>query len=107
MKKNILTAYFATIFALIPIFGNPLPAQDPGRGQERITRQVRNELVMLPYYSVFDDLQYKVEGETVTLMGQVRNATLKSDAEHVVKDIEGVERVDNQIEVLPLSDTDD
>ena len=62
---------------------------------------------MLPYYGVFDNLSYKVEGYTVTLMGQVTRPTLKSSAEKVVKDIEGVEGVVNQIEVLPLSPNDD
>jgi len=77
------------------------------RGQDRITREVRHELVMLPYYGVFDNLAYKVDGSTVTLLGQVTRPTLKSDAEKVVKDVEGVDRVVNQIEVLPLSPMDD
>jgi hyperosmotically inducible protein len=77
------------------------------RGADRITREVRHELVMLPYYGVFDNLAFKVDGSTVTLLGQVTRPTLKSDAEHVVKDIEGVEKVNNQIEVLPLSPMDD
>lgn len=62
---------------------------------------------MLPYYSVFDNLQYKVEGDKVTLLGQVTRPTLKSDAGNAVKSIEGVSTVDNQIEVLPLSPMDD
>ena len=62
---------------------------------------------MLPYLDVFDNLAYKVEGYNVTLMGQVTRPTLKSDAENVVKKIEGVEKVDNQIEVLPVSPMDD
>jgi hyperosmotically inducible protein len=61
---------------------------------------------MLPYYGVFDNLAYKVEGSTVTLMGQVSRPTLKSDAENVVKKIEGVEHVKNEIEVLPVSPND-
>ncbi len=73
----------------------------------RITKEVRHELLMLPYFSVFDNLSYKVDGYNVTLMGQVTRPTLKSDAENVVKRIEGVEQVDNQIEVLPLSPNDD
>jgi hyperosmotically inducible protein len=77
------------------------------RAADRITREVRHELVMLPYYGVFDNLAYRVDGNTVTLLGQVTRPTLKSDAEHVVKDIEGVEKVNNQIEVLPLSSMDD
>jgi hyperosmotically inducible periplasmic protein len=75
--------------------------------QDRIVREVRHELVMLPYYGVFDNLSYRVDGGNVTLMGQVTRPTLKSDAGNVVKRIEGVERVDNQIQVLPLSPMDD
>jgi hyperosmotically inducible periplasmic protein len=75
--------------------------------QERLVREVRHELVMLPYYGVFDNLAYRVDGTTVTLMGQVTRPTLRSDADNVVKHIEGVTRVDNQIQVLPLSSMDD
>jgi hyperosmotically inducible periplasmic protein len=82
--------------------GNSTP-----KAQDRITREVRHELVMLPYYGVFDNLVYRVDGGTVTLMGQVTRPTLKSDANNVVKGIEGVERVENKIEVLPLSPMDD
>jgi hyperosmotically inducible protein len=75
---------------------------------ERIIKEVRHELVLLPYYGVFDFLAYKVSPDgTVTLMGQVTQPVLKSDAENVVKHIEGVEHVDNQIQVLPLSPMDD
>jgi len=75
-------------------------------GVERITREVHHELALLPYYGVFDFLAYKVEGSNVTLMGYAARPTLKSDAENVVKKIEGVEHVDNQIKVLPLSPND-
>ena len=81
--------------------------QASSRGTERIAREVRHELVMLPYYGVFDNLAYRVDGYAVTLMGQVTRPTLKSDAENVVKKIEGVEQVHNQIEVLPASPNDD
>jgi hyperosmotically inducible periplasmic protein len=77
------------------------------RATERITKEVRHELLMLPYLGVFDNLAYKVDGYNVTLVGQVTRPTLKSDAENVVKRIEGVEHVDNQIEVLPVSPMDD
>jgi len=78
------------------------------RSLERITKEVRHQLVLLPFYSVFDNLGYKVSpGGTVTLIGQVVNPTLKSDAENAVKNIEGVERVVNQIQVLPVSPNDD
>jgi hyperosmotically inducible protein len=82
-------------------------AQTSPRSQERLEREVRHELVMLPYYGVFDNLAFKIEGYKVTLMGEVTRPTLKSDAESVIKQIEGVEGVDNQIEVLPLSPNDD
>ena len=78
-----------------------------GPGQERIAKEVRHELVMLPYYGVFDDLEYSVTGNAITLTGHVTRPALKSDAENVVKHIEGVESVDNQIQVLPLSPNDD
>jgi len=74
---------------------------------DSITREVRHELVMLPYYGVFDELSYRVDGTVVTLFGEVTRPTLKSDAENSVKKIEGVTRVVNQIEVLPLSPNDD
>jgi hyperosmotically inducible protein len=77
------------------------------KGEDRIVREVRHELVMLPYYSVFDNLAYRVDGTTVTLFGQTIRPTLKTDAEHAVKKIEGVENVVNDIEVLPLSPNDD
>jgi hyperosmotically inducible periplasmic protein len=73
----------------------------------RINKEVRHELVMLPYLDVFDNLAYRVDGNCVTLVGQVTRPTLKTDAEKVVKGIDGVDKVDNQIEVLPLSPNDD
>jgi hyperosmotically inducible protein len=83
------------------------PKDAPASSQDRIIREVRHELLMLPYFRVFDYIAFKVDGSTVTLLGQVVNPTLKSDAENVVKRIEGVEKVVNQIEVLPPSPMDD
>jgi hyperosmotically inducible protein len=77
------------------------------RMQERVQREVYHELVMLPQLTIFDNLQYKVDGSKITLMGQVRNAILKDSAEKVVRKIEGVESVDNHIEILPPSPNDD
>jgi hyperosmotically inducible periplasmic protein len=74
---------------------------------ERIQKEVRHEILMLPYFDVFDNITFKVEGYDVTLSGQVVRPTLKTDAERVVEAIEGVEKVDNQIEVLPVSPNDD
>jgi hyperosmotically inducible protein len=75
--------------------------------QAYIAKEVRHELTMLPYYSLFDWLEYRVEDDTLILSGQVVRPTLKSDAEHVVENIKGVEKVVNQVEVLPLSPMDD
>jgi len=73
---------------------------------DHIQKEVRHELVLLPSLSVFDNLAYKVNGSEVTLVGQVTRPALKSDAENAVKSIEGVSRVRNQIEVLPMSPFD-
>src|SRR5271157_3752615 len=101
------------LFAALLAFSILGTAQDAQRGepsahaQERIIREVRHELLMLPYFGVFDYIAYKVDGYNVTLLGQVVRPALKSDAENAVKRIEGVEKVDNQIEVLPPSPMDD
>lgn len=95
------------LLALV-MLGAPLPGQQvPDRTVQRIQREVRHELLMLPYYDVFDIISFKVEGAEVTLMGYVTQPVLKKDAENVVKRIEGVEKVVNQIEVLPTSTMDD
>jgi hyperosmotically inducible protein len=78
-----------------------------GGSYSRIESEVRRELVTLPSYSLFDHFTFRVEGDTVRLMGKVSTPTLKSSAENVVKRIEGVEQVANQIEVLPVSPSDD
>jgi hyperosmotically inducible protein len=75
--------------------------------QTRIQKEVRHELAMLPYFTVFDYIAFQVDGGTVTLIGQVTKPTLKSDSENVIKHIEGVDHVVNNIEVLPLSPMDD
>ncbi len=75
--------------------------------EARIAHEVRHELVMLPYYGIFDDLAFRIDGSTVTLLGSVVRPTLKSDAENVTKRVEGVTQVVNQIKVLPLSPMDD
>src|ERR1700680_1501494 len=75
--------------------------------QTRIAKEVRHQLVTLPYYGVFDDLAFRVDGGMVTLLGAVTKPVLKSDAEKAVKRVEGVTQVVNNIEVLPLSPMDD
>jgi hyperosmotically inducible periplasmic protein len=99
-----LTASYATAQDAPPA----APATADQKNMARIYKEVRHELVMLPYYGVFDQLSYKVDPDgTVTLMGQVVRPTLKDDAGNAVKHIEGVEKVVNNIEVLPLSPNDD
>lgn len=95
-------AALALPFAPLARAQRPVPA----RAVDRIQRDVRHQILMLPYYNVFDNITYKVEGYNVTLMGAVTQPTLKSEAGNVVKNIEGVQKVDNRIEVLPLSPMD-
>jgi len=108
MKATTVTLLFAML-ALAPAFAQNSQERPLSQaGIDRITREVRHELLLLPYYGVFDNLAYKVGPDgTVTLLGHVARPTLKSDAENVVKKIEGVEKVDNQIKVLPVSGNDD
>src|SRR5260370_42671824 len=107
MKRVLQLCLAAVLGVATAGYSAALTADINQRAQERITRQVRHELVMLPYFSVFDNLAYKVNGGTVTLLGQVRNAFLKDAAASAVKHIEGVEHGNNQIEVLPASFNED
>jgi len=100
-------AVLAATLASMPYLQATASAQNEPKPANKLTKEVRHELVMLPYYSVFDNLEYRIEGDKVVLIGQVVRPTLKSDAENAVKSIEGVSKVDNQIEVLPLSPMDD
>jgi len=112
-----LWAIFAIPLATILLSGATLPSaaasqaaknqRDDTKMVANIVREVRHQLVMLPYYSVFDNLTYSVDGDTVTLSGQVIRPTLKSDAESAVKSLEAVRKVVNNIEVLPVSPADD
>ena len=74
---------------------------------EQLAKKVRKELVTLPWYGVFDNLEYQINGSTVTLSGQVVQPSTRRDAERRVSRLKGVERVVNNIEVLPLSGFDD
>jgi hyperosmotically inducible protein len=101
----------AAVLVVAPIAGianAEVPAQQREEPKMRnLVKEVRHQLVLLPYYSVFDNLAYKIEGDKVILEGQVVRPTLKSDAEAAVKSIEGVSTVVNNIEVLPVSPLDD
>ncbi len=95
------------MFASLTVFAATSATPDDALARQQVARQVRKELVTLPWTGVFDNLAYKVEGSSVTLYGQVVRPTTRSGAESRVKRIEGVERVINNIEVLPLSPFDD
>ena len=82
-------------------------APGSARLEQRLSSEVRHELNMIPQFTVFDNLAYRVDGGTVTLFGQVRDAIVKDSAEARLKHLEGVERVDNRIEILPASFNDD
>jgi hyperosmotically inducible periplasmic protein len=110
IRRSLIRRSVPVIVVLVSLttFGLAQDRNQPSaRSQERITREVRHEILMLPYFGVFDNIAYKVDGATVILLGQVVRPTTKSDAENAVKHIEGVEKVDNQIEVLPTSPFDD
>jgi hyperosmotically inducible protein len=94
------------ILVLLMVLGHPLVARS--QVNPRMVREIRHELRMLPYYGVYDWLEFEIQPDnTVVLRGQVVRPTTKSDAEGRVKDVDGVSRVNNQIEVLPLSPSDD
>ena len=99
--KTLISVVLLSLIAFAPLAGVE-PVKAPS-----LEREVRHELLMLPFYSVFDNLAFRVDGTTVVLMGEVTRPTLKTDAERVVKGIEGVERVHNNIRVLPVSAVDD
>src|SRR6266542_4334240 len=113
MKRQIRMLTLLTLSSSLLLAAGALAKEtksnmEPDRGsQQPLTKEVRHELVMLPYYTVFDNLSYRIDGATVELSGQVTRPTLKSDAERVVKKIEGVSNVVNNIDVLPLSPNDD
>lgn len=77
------------------------------RPTQSIERQIQKKILRLPYYEVFDNIGFSFDGDTVTLVGKVRNARNKKDAEAYVKDVEGVTNVVNNIEILPLGSFDD
>jgi hyperosmotically inducible protein len=94
-------------FAAAPMSNHYPSSSGPQNSEAWLANQVRHQLVMLPWYTVFDNLQYSVQGNKLILAGQVVRPVLKDDAASVVKHIEGVEEVDKQIEVLPVSSFDD
>jgi hyperosmotically inducible protein len=123
MKRVLFTAFMITALAFVSISSSATPAPQKSkksklesrpRGEsdaanlDHMTKEIRKELVTLPFFSVFDWLEGKVEPDgTVYLAGQVTRPTLKKDAQRRVEKVEGVDKVINNIEVLSLSPNDD
>jgi hyperosmotically inducible protein len=111
MMKGILNRVAAVVAAVVlaSSFAVAAPAEQAGEraSYEQLAKKVRKELVTLPWYGVFDNLSYQIDGSTVTLSGQVVQPSTRKDAERRVRKLTGVERVVNNIEVLPLSPFDD
>ena len=116
MRKELRALFVAVLLAaaivLLPSSVAARPQEEKkqrndAKYREKLYKEVRHQLVMLPWYSVFDNLAYQVDGDKVTLYGQVTRPVLKSDAEAAVKSIEGIASVVNNIEVLPPSPMDD
>ncbi|HEY2168467.1 MAG TPA: BON domain-containing protein [Candidatus Angelobacter sp.] len=102
--------YAITVMACTMFFVQAAAQNDKkfsAKAQDRIMKEVRHQILMLPDFGTFDNIAFKLNGYDVVLFGQVVEASLKSDAEKVVRKIEGVEHVDNRIEVLPTSGNDD
>jgi hyperosmotically inducible protein len=102
-----MTSIMGRVLIVLAVLVLAAPAALATTGQQKTMDKVRKELVTLPYYSVFDNLEYKVEGDTATLYGQVLNPVTRHDAERRVAKIEGVDHVVNNIQVLPVSGFDD
>lgn len=107
IKLKLLTVVATLALATSAAVAAPANSDGKSISDQKVVKQVRHELVTLPYFGVFDNLTYKVEGGTVTLYGQVINATTRSDAGRRVGKIAAVQQVVNNIEVLPLSSFDD
>jgi hyperosmotically inducible periplasmic protein len=107
MNQTKIYKFFIAFFATLLLTIVPAVAMAQGAIDPQLSRRVRRELVTLPYYGVFDNLAYNINGGNVTLYGQVVRPSTRSDAERRVKRIAGVTRVVNNIKVLPLSRFDD
>ena len=107
IKSRIIALAAMVAIAASAVVAAPKTTKEQALNSQQIAKKVRKELLTLPYYGVFDNLAYKLEGNTVTLYGQVTRPTTRSDAARRVARIPGVKRVINNIEVLPLSSFDD
>jgi hyperosmotically inducible protein len=106
LKSRVIALAAVLAIGTSAAFAAPVDNATKQPSNSKVMEKVRKELVTLPYYGVFDNLGYSLDGDTVTLYGQVVQPSTRKDAERRVARIEGVSRVVNKIEVLPLSGFD-
>jgi hyperosmotically inducible periplasmic protein len=106
IQRRIAVALLAMTLGLVSLPAAMTAQNQEPKAQQNMVKEIRHQLVLLPWYSVFDNLSFRIEGSKIILMGQVVRPTLKSDAEAAVKGVEGVSSVQNDIEVLPNSPMD-
>ncbi len=104
--RRIAIALLAMTLGLVSLPASTVAQNQEPKAQQNMVKEIRHQLVLLPWYSVFDNLSFRIEGSKVILLGQVVRPTLKSDAGAAVKNVEGVSSVQNDIEVLPNSPMD-
>ena len=107
IKSKLMVVVISLAAATSIAIAAPTTLSSRSASDAQAQNKIRKELVTLPYYGVFDNLAYQVDGNTVTLYGQVVRPITRKDAERRVARIEGVDRVINNIEVLPVSGFDD
>ncbi len=114
MKRNAIRIGVTSLLlaSAVPCLSRQIPASARAAKSEEkhtvsLSREIHHEIAVLPFYSVFDSINFTLEGSRVTLTGQVLRRSLKENAEAAVKSIEGVGEVVNKIEVLPASPSDD
>lgn len=108
-SSNVFVFYLLplAVLGMLTIAARPQDTRDSSHQQQGVTREVYHQLVLLPHLTVFDNIEYQVNGDNVTLSGEVSQPINKSDAESAVKSIEGIGTVTDNMKVLPLSPMDD
>src|SRR3954447_26592124 len=110
MRKTIMSAGILSVLSVTAFATLQEQTATPDVKQQAVlnlAKQVRKQIVTQPQYGVFDNIHFGIQGSTVILRGQASRPTLKSSIERSVKKIEGVTNVQNEIEVLPVSNNDD
>jgi hyperosmotically inducible periplasmic protein len=111
LKGFSMAAVLIFLMSLVPVGMASVSKQttpsSSGIQPKNLQDRIQHSLLMLPYYDVFDQIGYKIQGDTVTLVGEVKRPLLKDEAEQAVRKLTGVTKVMNDIEILPLSSMDD